>query len=528
MSDTSKYKSSARPIRRSGQTVNVIIQISLFVIVVIAANYLSCTHHQRYDLTEKRDFTLSDTTKKFLSGQALQNRETPLHVFAVMRRTSPHYSRIYNLLDEYKRIGGDAIRLEFVDPLRQTDRTLELEAVYGIKYSEDMVIIDGFSDLKEAADIDQPSDTSILNAELSKSEAEQTNARRHERSKHLRAVRVSGLYLRDDEQAIVAWQDEDIITSNLIRAIEGSPRKVYLAADKMNLDAVDGEPAWIVLTRILLEQNIELSPVRLAEIDAIPEDAEGFALIGPSYDLTKKELKILGEYWDRQQSAILVTLDPTAKLDNLRIFLRNYGITPRNDRIITVKNGQTLSNVESVFSRGAEINTQLEGKSTVFEGPSCSLEVRENDDRLLNMRIQPIALAQAVSGWWGETRLNEQNPAWNPEEDHGEPLYVSAAIIRGQATSDETANLVSKMVVIGNTDFLATRKTRPEQADFIRSSVNWLIGREELIGIGPQKLYRHKMTILAAHNSFITKVVLIFIPAAALLTSLIVWNTRRA
>jgi hypothetical protein len=84
------------------------------------------------------------------------------------------------------------------------------------------------------------------------------------------------------------------------------------------------------------------------------------------------------------------------------------------------------------------------------------------------------------------------------------------------------------MVVIGNTDFLATRKTRPEQADFIKSSVNWLIGREELIGIGPKKLYRHKMTILPAHNAFITKLVLIFIPAAALLISLIVWNTRRA
>lgn len=528
MPDSSKYKSSARPIRRTGQTVNVIIQISLFAIALIAANYLSCTNHQRYDLTEKRDFTLSDTSKKFLTGQAVQKRESPLRIYAIIRRTSPHYSRMYHLLDEYKRIAGDAIRLEFVDPLRQTDRTLELEAVYGIKYLEDLVIIDGFSVTKKITDSDQSQDASILNPELSESEAQQAKLLKQERSRHLRAVRVSDLNLKDNDQTIIAWQDEDIITSNLIRAIEGSPRKVYLAADKMDLDAVDGEPAWIVLTRILLEQNIELSPLRLAEIDAIPDDAEGFALIGPRYDLSKKELKILSDYWDRQQSAILVTLDPTAKLDNLRIFLRSYGITPRTDRVITVKNGQTLSNVESVFSRGAEINTQLEGKSTVFEGPSCSLEVRENDDRLLNKRIQPIALAQAVSGWWGETRLNEPYPVWNPEEDHGEPLYISAAIIRGQATSDATANLVSKMVVIGNTDFLATRKTRPEQADFIRSSVNWLIGREELIGIGPQKLYRHKMTILPAHNAFITKVVLIFIPAAALLTSLIVWNTRRA
>jgi uncharacterized membrane protein len=239
-------------------------------------------------------------------------------------------------------------------------------------------------------------------------------------------------------------------------------------------------------------------------------------------------MSILADYWDRQQSSLLVTLDPTARLKNLRVFLRSYGITPRHDRIMTTKNGQALSNVQAIFSRGAEINSDLGGKSTVFEGYSCSLDVRENDDRLLNKRIQPIALVEAAAGWWGETRFDQQSAQYDSEEDHASPLYLSAAILRGQATSDETANLVSKMVIIGNTDFLASQKTRPEQADFVKSSINWLIGREDLIGIGPKKLHRHKVTILDAHQTFITRVVLIFLPAGALLTSLIIWNMRRA
>jgi len=528
MPDTVTSTSSARPVRRLGRTVNVIIQISLFVAAVVAANYLSCTNHKRYDLTEKRNFSLSDFSEKFLKGKMLQEHQSPVQAIVVMRRTSPHYSRVYHLLDEYQRIAGDAIKLEFIDPLRQTDRTLELEAIYGIKYSEDMIIIDGLVNEDTTNSDDQPSQTSTSIPSTGGSKADKANQTVQKTSGHLRVVRVSDLYLQDDNQTIVAWQDEDVITSNFISAIEGSPRRIYLAADKMNIQEEDGQPAWIILSRILVQQNIELRPIRLADIETIPEDAEGLALIGPAYDLNERELKILTEYWDRQQSALLITLDPTAQLDNLRIFLRSYGITARNDRIITVKNGQSLSNVQSIFARGAEINSSLGGKSTVFEGVSCSLEVRENDDRLLNKRIQPIALVKATSGWWGETRFDEQNPAFNVEEDYSEPLYLSAAILRGQATSDETANLVSKMVVIGNTDFLATRKTRPEQADFIKSSVNWLIGREELIGIGPKKLYRHKMTILPAHNAFITKLLLIFIPAAALLISLIVWNTRRA
>ncbi|MDG1357009.1 MAG: Gldg family protein [Akkermansiaceae bacterium] len=523
--------SAARPVRRFGKTVNVIIQIALFVTAVVAINYLSCANHKRYDLTKKRNFTLSDFSEKFLNSDILQNHGAPLQAFAVMRRTSPHYSRVYHLLDEYQRLAGQAIELEFIDPLRQTDRTLELEAIYGIEYSEDMIIIDGFVDDTDAngdAQASIPSGTETTPAAGEPTDATAVTNTVKKSSNHVRAIRISDLYLQDDNQTIVAWQDEDIITSNLISSIEGSPRKIYLAADKMDLQAEDGEPAWIILARILLQQNIELRPIRLADIDTIPEDAEALALIGPTYDLNEREMKILTEYWDRQQSALLVTLDPTAQLDNLRIFLRSYGITARSDRIITVKNGQTLSNVQCIFSRGAEINNSLEGKSTVFEGVSCSLEVRENDDRLLNKRIQPIGLAQAVSGWWGETRFDEQSPLFNPEEDYAEPLFLSAAVIRGQATSDDTANLVSKMVVIGNTDFLADRKTRPEQADFIQSSINWLIGREQLIGIGPKKLYRHKMTILPAHNAFITKLVLIFIPAAAILLALIVWNTRRA
>ena len=112
MPDTATSTSSARPVRRVGRTVNVIIQISLFVAAVVAANYLSCTNHKRYDLTEKRNFSLSDFSEKFLKGKMLQEHQSPVQAIVVMRRTSPHYSRVYHLLDEYQRIAGDAIKLE--------------------------------------------------------------------------------------------------------------------------------------------------------------------------------------------------------------------------------------------------------------------------------------------------------------------------------------------------------------------------------------------------------------------------------
>ena len=530
MPDTPSTDSSTpsqRPVRRLGRSILVTLQVVSFFIAIIALNYLSCAKHTRLDLTERHDFTLSDLTTKILLGDSVQQRKAPIRIIAVIRRGSPHYSRMRNLLDEYSRLGNDAVELEFVDPARQTDRTLEIANIYNKPYVEDMIIVDA----RIPKDENTKADGSPVTTAVPESSAK-LEAQKQQLSTHVRSVLVKQLYLEDvdqfDTRFIAAWQDEDVITSSLIGSIEGQPRKIYFAADKGNLDAVDGRPAWHVLFNMLSQHNINLVPIRLSDIQSIPDDSEGFALIAPQYDLEDREIQILSEYWDRPKSSVLLTLDPTIKLNKLRIFLRNFGINPRNDRIISKKGGTIQSSVSTLFVRGSEINKDLGGKSTIFDGSSSSLEVRENDDQLMNKRIIPIALIRASDGSWGETRQNLENPAFNPEEDNAAPLYIAAAVLRGRATSDETAALVSKMVVIGNTDFLSQKNLRPEQADFVKSSVNWMIGREELIGIGPRKLHRHKMTLLDSHHSFINKIILIFLPASLILTSLIVWNVRRA
>jgi len=529
---TNSTAKPVRPIQRMGQSITVIVQLILFFIVVASANYLSCARHKRLDLTDTKEFTLSDLSKKLIHSNAVQNRQSPIRIIAIIRRSSPHYARMHNLLDEYQSKSGKAITLEFVDPARQTDRTLEIANTYNQPYIDDMIIVDGRK--KEvAAPQSTPHSPETTDSDNDTSKADTSALKKKQQlSAHVRTVRVKNLYIEEVDQFkqrfITAWQDEDVLSSSILGAIEGHPRKIYFATDKSNLEAKDGNPAWHILANMLWQQNIQLTAIRLTDIDRIPDDAEGIALIAPQYDLDDRELKIVTEYWDRPQSSIFVTLDPNVRLNNLRIFLRTYGITPRNDRVITVQSKQTLSNVRALFTRGPDINLDLGGKSTVFDGSTCSLEVRENDDQLTNRRIVPLALIQAANGWWGETRYNNESLTFNQEEDTSGKIYIAAAVLRGKATDDATKNAISKMVVIGNTDFLASNNTRPEQADFVKSSVNWLMGREELIGVGPRKLYRHKITLLDSHSTFINQLVLIFLPALAIFIALIVWNMRRA
>ena len=84
------------------------------------------------------------------------------------------------------------------------------------------------------------------------------------------------------------------------------------------------------------------------------------------------------------------------------------------------------------------------------------------------------------------------------------------------------------MVVISNTDFLKPDNRRAENVDFLACSVNWLMGREALAGIGPRSLGIYKLPILEAQVSFINRVNWFFLPAFFILIGTIIWSSRRA
>ena len=84
------------------------------------------------------------------------------------------------------------------------------------------------------------------------------------------------------------------------------------------------------------------------------------------------------------------------------------------------------------------------------------------------------------------------------------------------------------MVIIANTDFLDPAKQHEENIDFLASSVNWLMDRESLAGIGPRSLGTYKLPILDAQVSFINRVNLFFLPAFLIVIGAFVWSSRRA
>ncbi len=500
-----------------------IVQIVLFFILLVALNYLAANHFKRVDLSREAAYTLSPSTQRYLSSKALTQREKPLKWIMCYRRSEPFFERVRVLAEEYARLSKGKIQLEIVDPLRSSDRVQEVTATYGLPLTKDLIIIDGRLDLSPVA----------TEEKVTQRSADPTVDEKPARilNPNIKIVIADDMALytaENGQRKSTGFQGEDVLTARLVEAIEGRSKKMLFLADKSRLE-MEGENSPLkALQDSLLFQNVELKAVNLSGLEEIPAGAEGVTLVAPKYDFSDAEIMVLEKYWSRPRAALLVLLKPGEVPPKLKNFLRNNGITPRRDRVIALAKDRIDTTVRGVFAYGVNFTKDFAGQTAIYEGATSSLEVREGAEDLTTRQINPIGLIQAADGFWGETKFGAKDTAYNEKEDYKAPLYLAACVTRGAASDDRYASNTSRMVVISNTDFLAAENKHAENIDFLASSVNWLVDRESLAGIGPRSLGTYKLPILDAQVSFINRVNLFFLPALLILIGAFVWHSRRA
>jgi hypothetical protein len=500
----------ARPLNRWGIGSLSVLQTALLAVIVVTLNYLAIHHYKRVDLSRGGDYSLSSATRRYLAGEAVRDRAMPVKWIMIYRRASPFYERVRAMAEEYERLSGRKIVLETIDPMRDADRVQEVTAAYGLTLVRDLIIMDARTD-GSAVTTEDETRTKILNPHV----------------KLVVANEMAVFSTADGKRKITGFQGEDVLTARLVESIEGRPRRMALLADKSQLDAKDGVSLRKSLEDTLRFQNVQLEELKISGLQEIPEGISGIVLAAPKYDFTAEEIAVLERYWNKPRAAILTLIDSGAAPPKLRAFLRGNGVTPRQDRIIARGKNTLVTAARGTFTPGVDFTRDLAGQTTEFGGASSSLDIRENAEDLVNRRIYPIGLIQVEDGFWGETRFGKGGEEFNEEEDHAAPLFLAAGVTRGAESDDRFSAESSRMVVISNTEFLDPKHHRAENLDFLASSVNWLVGRESLAGIGPRSLRTYKLPLLDAQVSFINRVNLFFLPAALLLIGAFVWSSRR-
>ncbi|HUF61024.1 MAG TPA: Gldg family protein [Verrucomicrobiales bacterium] len=489
---TSPRQPKPAGIGRFGIGINVLLQTAAVLAIVGAANYAGCRHHRSWDLSSSRQFTLSEQTTELIG--ALDQKVTLVVAF---RRRLELTRYVNRMVESYERAGEGRVEVRHFDPELDPSTAQERSLRFNnLRFDENLIVV-------------EPEKGSF------------------------RVIREREIVEREDNQPegrILGFQLEKALTAAIVAATQREQQKIYLVSDKGRMRSVrEGNPMG-VLVAYGQRQNMLVETLQLSGVTSIPEDASGLVLLAPSIDLTGREVAMLRRWWDESHAGLLILLDPQAETANLAAFLREYGVSPRDDRVLTTVDSGGVPRkefvVSALFLEGSPILRGLERGNTELNGQSCSLNVRENDPSLAarNIRTQPLIIAGAA--FWGETDYRA-TAVQRDVRDTRNSLFLAAGVEKGSLAAGEVTINSSRMVVVSNGTLLDPDRTTRANALFVTNAINWMTDRELLLGIGPRRVEEFRVFLTDEQISRMTLWVTRILPAGVFGFGLLVWFRRR-
>ena len=498
MPNETKSQSKPKKIHRVRIGLNVLVQIGLILFLAAMVNYLGFEHYKRWDLSRDKKYALSDKTKRFLDTVKGKMRLT---VF--FGPSNPIGADVQNLLTEYQYAAKGKIDIENVDPERNFSRAKELFDKYKVVSDESLLILDY-----------QGRNKTVKASEMA--EVDQGNP------------------MFGEQPKIAAFKGEQAITSAMIDLVEGKKNTLGYVLGHKEPPIAENSPVSTLKT-FIENENIKFQPVNLFEVPAIPAEIKTIFINGPQYDFSDREMKLLRDFWGKQ-GRILFLRDPSAKTPKLDAFLNELGVKVNDDRLMAmVQTGiQEVARVRDVlahFLPDNPVTGRLANVQAAFVGGASSLTLNPQRGPAANIRVQP--LAEAEKGYWGEVDYNSSDETklqFDQTRDHSPPLHIAASVEQGGSGDERVQMNSSRMVVVSSSTFVQDKTiTQGQQAlDFVSASVNWLMNREQLIGIAPKIPKTLTFTLDEKALANMRLLVLVLLPLIPAVIGFAVWWQRRA
>src|SRR5213593_2029755 len=278
-----------KKIRRVRIGFNVLAQIVLVLFLVAMVNSIAFKHYARWDFSRDQKYALSDKTKRFLD--TLKGK---MRITVFFAPNTPITGDVQNLLTDYQYAGKGKVDIEHIDPERNLSRAKELFEKYKVVTDESLLILDYDGRNKtvkasEMAEIDQ-----------------------------------SGMALGEGPR-VAAFKGEQAITSAMIDLVEGKKKILGYVTGHKEPPLSEGTSPISVLKTFIENENIKFQELNLLDLDAIPADVKAVMIVGPQYDFSDREMKLLRDFWDKQ-GRVLLLLDPAARTPRLDAFLNELGV----------------------------------------------------------------------------------------------------------------------------------------------------------------------------------------------------------
>jgi ABC-type uncharacterized transport system involved in gliding motility auxiliary subunit len=469
--------------------------VFLMFALMVFVNMLSVRHYGRFDLSQNGFYQLSGKTRSLLN-----DLRQPVNITVFIQPGHEVYHQVYDhvlqLLREYEHESGDRVRVERVDPDRNLGQAEFIMRKFQLT-GPNVVVVEFGAQFKviKADDLAEIDYLPVARGQLPR---------------------------------MTSFRGEQVISSVIFALTQTKAPRVYYLQGHRERDFEDHDEVF-GLSRIgqqIRRDFIELMPFDFKQRYALPEDADAIIIAGPSLDYATAEIKRLEAYARRAgRLIIMLNSDTDAGFAPL---LADLGI--RSVDNVVVDPASTVSGYDVLISdyRDHPITASLQGMTTYFDWPRGLPLLNGEDGPVSADKPQATPLAFSSARSWGESNLEQRPYKYDPDRDLAGPLPLAVAVRRGSVASRLMEIPETRVVVVGDVDFISNRGLSGANADFFMNALNWVLDREQLLEISAKPVNEIRLIIHQLQMRQLFFAVVVGVPAVAALAGFIVWWRRRA
>ncbi len=463
--------------------INLILSLVLLIILFIYAN----TFIFRIDLNNNSLYDLSPRTLSVLN----QIHE-PILITVLFQDEHSLYEDLRNLLHEYQ-IATRMVKINWVDPVKDRSETEALADKYSLNNAQVLIIDDGQR-------------YRVINA-----------------SEIISVKKIEGTA----DYRMIGFLGERLISNSILELIEDKISKIYFITGHGELGSnLKNQNRSISKLRATLDRKfINSDFLNLSVNQSIPEDADVVVIAGPTKEFNFTELNILERYLD--QSGRMFILHDALVQTGLSSVMRRWGAAIQPGFVIDLKKS----------TRGKEVNINrytdhpicrgLEESTVQFFLPSAILPTKRQElyQDTVQHTIKPILMSSESS--WLESTVDISPSYSQISGDIRGPLTLGLAIEKGGGQGLDVEISSSRLVVLGDSDFINNEFLIGANKELFLRCIDWLLSRDDIINI-PQRMFNEvKLTIDGSLLKMIFTFIVIGLPLLIIITGIFVaWKRR--
>jgi len=494
-------RSKRQILSRSLLGAGIVLSLVLFIIV----NYFGWKYYARLDWTSSKMYSISEKTEGVLSQL---DRDVEILVF--LSPGEEVFGSVMELLASYEE-ASERVTVRTIDPEKNLLEAQTLVDKYQI--SQLNVLIFDTGDDRRVVDTADLADYDY-----------------------------SGMQYGEGPK-MIGFKGEQVFTSTLLDLMESRKPKILFTSGHGEMSLDDMSARGLSLARDLLgEDNFELEEWVTLGAVAIPVGTDLIVIAGPTSNFLEPDLDLIRGYLDGG-GRLLVLLDPTLAPDGgfiqtgLEPLLLDFGVEVSEDIVVDPINPLPFFGPETIFINiyGGHVITRSLDQAQLPVIIPLGRSVRATAD-VAGLTVVELMLT-SVDGW-GETDLVNLDQVEIQEDDIPGPVSLAVAVEAaeddpemdsGELLLDEADGSGDlRLVVVGDSDFASNSQMQNvPNATFLANSLNWLVDRENLVGIPPKAPEQVRLSLTRGELAKISWLVLVGLPGLALALGVGVYMRRR-